>query len=135
METLAPAIQRLIRSRVTKYGRDNIPCSGLYGDERDARYSDLSKELSALIFKTINDEEYKFRWRQQVRMWRHPGLNKRASEDDDWVVEPEDEEHFAKQKDIDLKRVAFEAEMQSDVTFAATSKKESCLLVVIIAGG
>ena len=31
---MRPAILKLVRSHVVEYGRDMLPCSGLYGDER-----------------------------------------------------------------------------------------------------
>mmetsp|Transcript_26240 Transcript_26240/g.66098 ORF Transcript_26240/g.66098 Transcript_26240/m.66098 type:complete len:1661 (-) Transcript_26240:362-5344(-) len=72
LKILRPALQKLVRSRVVAYGRDRLPCSGLYGDERDAKYTDMSRELCALIFRTINAEHAKYGWRRNTSLWKNP---------------------------------------------------------------
>ena len=74
LNALRVPIQNLVRKRVVQYGRDNIPISGLYGDGRDAKYSDITKELCSLICYAINSEFRKYKWRRELKMWKNPPL-------------------------------------------------------------
>ena len=106
--TLKPAIQKLIRARVIEYGRDTIPTSGLYGDERDAKYSDLAKELGSLVFHAINGEYQKYKWRREAKLWKNPPL---LGDGDDNYFEPEDLKIQEIGRDTELQRLVFESEM------------------------
>ncbi|CAD7939803.1 unnamed protein product [Amoebophrya sp. A120] len=110
LKALRPALQRLVRSRVVAYGRDRLPCAGLYGDERDAKYTDMSRELCALIFCTINSEHAKYGWRRDTSLWKNP----------DSAYEPEEfwrPAELRKQeatRDAQYRQLAFESEMIGD---------------------
>ena len=48
LELLKPVVQKFVRTRVVEYGRDAIPVCGLYGDERDSTYTDMTSEFHSL---------------------------------------------------------------------------------------
>ena len=66
---LKPIVQKFVRTRVVEFGRDAIPVCGLYGDERDSTYTDLSGELMNLINFTVNSEYRKYELRRDAKLF------------------------------------------------------------------
>ncbi|CAD7952256.1 unnamed protein product [Amoebophrya sp. A25] len=114
MNSLRPALQKLVRSRVVTYGRERLPCAGLYGDERDAKYTDMSRELCALIFRTLNSEAQKYAWRRDSKLWKNPPNPYEAEH----FWEPDELKKQLDLKDEQFQRLALEAEMYGDVARA-----------------
>ena len=74
----------------------------------DARYTDLARELSCLISKTINEELVKYRWRKDAKTWRHPDGSVAGKEE---LFEPDTISQENVKLDERLRRLVMEAEM------------------------
>eukprot|EP00397_Hematodinium_sp_SG-2012_P001241 GEMP01001242.1.p1 GENE.GEMP01001242.1~~GEMP01001242.1.p1 ORF type:complete len:1621 (+),score=446.88 GEMP01001242.1:61-4923(+) len=100
---------------------ESLPQAGLYGDERDAKYSTIRDELVSRMMQRLNEEIQKQRWRRDTKLWRNPPL---YGDGDDNFWEPEDLKIQQLARCKELQRLVFECEMYGDHERATEFFKE-----------
>eukprot|EP00746_Dinoflagellata_sp_MGD_P165208 gnl/MRDRNA2_/MRDRNA2_94345_c0_seq1.p1 gnl/MRDRNA2_/MRDRNA2_94345_c0~~gnl/MRDRNA2_/MRDRNA2_94345_c0_seq1.p1 ORF type:complete len:1865 (+),score=454.65 gnl/MRDRNA2_/MRDRNA2_94345_c0_seq1:62-5656(+) len=103
---LRPAAVKVIRECAS-----DGPASGLYGDDKDARYSELRDLFMTHIMKAINTDINLQGYQREAKTWKNPPL---FGDGDENFFEQEDIVIQQQEMDKKLKRLSFECEMYGE---------------------
>jgi tetratricopeptide (TPR) repeat protein len=109
-EDLATALRPAAVKVIRECAADG-PASGLYGDDKDAKYSELRDLFMTHIMKAINTDINLQGFRREAKTWKNPPL---WGDGDENFFEPDDLAIQEKHEDKKLQRLAFECEMYGE---------------------